>query len=90
MISSELHCKFYFFLFNKLNYLFIAVPPSYSSMLGLYRCVARNEYGQHDFSIHFQRPGLPDPPNQLQAVNISHASFILVCLSSVRLPLRII
>jgi hypothetical protein len=46
-------------------------------MLGLYRCVAKNEYGQHDFGIHFQRPGLPDPPNQLQAINVSHASFIL-------------
>jgi hypothetical protein len=46
-------------------------------MLGLYRCVAKNQYGQHDFSIHFQRPGLPDPPNQLQAINVTHASFIL-------------
>jgi hypothetical protein len=46
-------------------------------MLGLYQCVAKNAYGQHDFSINFQRSGLPDPPNQLQAVNITHASFIL-------------
>ncbi|UJR26198.1 hypothetical protein I4U23_007541 [Adineta vaga] len=53
------------------------LPPSYSTMLGLYRCVAKNQYGQHDFSIHFQRPDLPDPPNQLQAINITHASFIL-------------
>ena len=32
---------------------------------------------QHEFSMHFQRPGLPDPPTQVQAVNITHASFIL-------------
>ncbi|CAF2358063.1 unnamed protein product [Rotaria sp. Silwood2] len=58
------------------------LPPSYSSMLGLYRCVAKNEYGQHDFSINFQRPGLPDPPNQLQAINITHSSFILTWQSA--------
>lgn len=58
------------------------VPPSYSSMLGLYRCLAKNDYGQHDFSIHFQRPGLPDPPNQLQAINITHASFVLTWQSA--------
>ena len=49
-------------------------------MLGLYRCMAKNEHGQHDFGIHFQRPGLPDPPNQLQAINVTHASFILTWL----------
>ncbi|CAF5077848.1 unnamed protein product, partial [Rotaria socialis] len=32
---------------------------------------------QHDFSINFQPPGLPDPPNQLQAINVTHSSFIL-------------
>ncbi|CAF1352673.1 unnamed protein product [Adineta steineri] len=53
------------------------LPPAYSTGLGLYRCVAKNQYGQHDFSINFQRPGYPDPPNQLQAINVTHASFIL-------------
>ncbi|CAF0814406.1 unnamed protein product [Adineta ricciae] len=53
------------------------LPPSYSTMLGTYRCVAKNQYGQHEFSMHFQRPGLPDAPTQLQAINITHASFIL-------------
>jgi hypothetical protein len=53
------------------------VPPSYSSTLGLYRCRARNPFGEDEFSIEFQRPGLPDPPIQIEAVNITHASFIL-------------
>ncbi|CAF0721711.1 unnamed protein product [Rotaria sp. Silwood1] len=53
------------------------LPPHYSAILGLYRCVAKNEYGQHEFSINFQRPGLPDPPSQLQAINVTHSSFIL-------------
>ncbi|CAF5153876.1 unnamed protein product, partial [Rotaria sp. Silwood1] len=35
-------------------------PASNSSILGVYRCVAINNYGQHDISIQFQRPGLPD------------------------------
>ena len=56
---------------------FILVPPSYSSLLGSYRCLAKNAFGQHDFSIRFQRPGPPDPPHQLRAVNVTHASFIL-------------
>ncbi|CAF1156523.1 unnamed protein product [Rotaria sordida] len=53
------------------------LPTSYSLVLGVYRCVAKNNYGQHEFSIQFQRPGLPDPPNQLQTINITHNSFIL-------------
>ncbi|CAF1597704.1 unnamed protein product, partial [Rotaria sp. Silwood1] len=61
VISSELH-----------------LPASNSSILGVYRCVAKNNYGQHDdFSIQFQRPGLPDPPIQLEAINITHTSFII-------------
>jgi hypothetical protein len=77
VISSELHCMFIISFFNLLIHLLFLVPPSYASMLGLYRCVAKNAYGQHDFSIQFQRPSLPDPPNQLQAINITHASFVL-------------
>ncbi|CAF4229585.1 unnamed protein product, partial [Rotaria magnacalcarata] len=53
------------------------LPPSYPSKFGLFRCLAKNEFGQHDFSINFQQPGLPDPPNQLQAINVTHSSFIL-------------
>ncbi|CAF3492851.1 unnamed protein product [Rotaria socialis] len=53
------------------------LPPSYPSKFGLFRCLAKNEFGQHDFSINFQPPGLPDPPNQLQAINVTHSSFIL-------------
>ena len=46
-------------------------------MLGLYRCIARNDYGQHDFAIQFQRPSLPDPPSYVQAMNVTHNSFVL-------------
>jgi hypothetical protein len=53
------------------------VPPSYSKKLGLYRCVAKNNFGRNEFSIEFQRPGLPDPPIKLQVMNITHASFVL-------------
>lgn len=53
------------------------MPPSYSTALGLYRCIARNDYGQHDLSIQFQRPSLPDPPSYVQAMNITHNSFAL-------------
>ncbi|CAF3212195.1 unnamed protein product [Rotaria sp. Silwood2] len=53
------------------------LPTSYSSILGVYRCVAKNNYGQHEFSIQFQRPSLPDPPSQLQALDVTHNSFII-------------
>jgi hypothetical protein len=57
--------------------LYFKVPTSYSSILGLYRCKAKNEIGEQEISIQFQRPGLPDPPNQLEVMNITHSSFIL-------------
>ena len=47
-------------------------------MLGSYRCVAKNKFGQHEIFIEFQRPGLPDPPTRLEAINITHASFVVV------------
>jgi hypothetical protein len=73
-----LHCKFIlFFIIQQSILYYIKVPPSYSSKLGLYRCVAKNEFGQHEFSIEFQRPSFPDPPTQLKAINITHSSFIL-------------
>ncbi|UJR22794.1 hypothetical protein I4U23_025826 [Adineta vaga] len=53
------------------------LPPSYSSTLGQYRCIAKNMFGQYEFTIDFQRPGLPDSPTHLQAINITHSSFIL-------------
>jgi len=46
-------------------------------MLGMYQCVARNDFGRHEFSVQFQRPGLPDAPKQLQAVNVTHSSFVI-------------
>ncbi|CAF3607707.1 unnamed protein product [Adineta steineri] len=53
------------------------LPSSYLPKFGLYRCVAKNVFGQHEYSIEFQRPGLPDPPIQLQVKNLTHSSFIL-------------
>jgi hypothetical protein len=56
---------------------FLKVPSSYSFILGLYRCKAKNNFGQDEFSIEFQRPGLPDPPIQIEVINITHSSLIL-------------
>ena len=56
---------------------FIQVPSNYSSFLGTYRCVAKNTFGIDEISIDFQRPGLPDPPDQLSVKNITHSSFVL-------------
>ncbi|CAF1291780.1 unnamed protein product, partial [Adineta ricciae] len=53
------------------------LPLSYSSILGQYRCSGKNDFGQREFVINFQRPGLPDPPIGLQARNVTHSSFIL-------------
>ncbi|CAF3969510.1 unnamed protein product [Rotaria magnacalcarata] len=56
---------------------YLQLPTSYALTPGLYRCVATNMFGQHEFSIQFQRPSFPDPPTGLQAINITHSSFIL-------------
>ncbi|CAF3452190.1 unnamed protein product [Rotaria socialis] len=55
----------------------LELPTSYASIPGLYRCLATNIFGQHEFSIQFQRPSFPDPPTALQAINVTHSSFIL-------------
>lgn len=57
--------------------LLLIVSSAYPSILGLYRCIATNSFGKHEFSIQFQRPSIPDPPTRLNVINITHSSFIV-------------
>lgn len=75
--SSILHCTYIDISRSFICHDFILVPSNYSTLLGTYRCVAKNHFGIDEISIDFQRPGLPDPPYQLEAKNITHSSFIL-------------
>ncbi len=70
------HRPIFFVIFLILIYCF-KVPSSYSSTLGLYQCIAKNNFGEQEFSIEFLRPGLPDPPNELHVMNITYSSFVL-------------
>ena len=78
VIASVLRCKFILQWSESLySHTLIVVPPSSSSVVGVYRCVAKNIFGERDLSVQFQRPGLPDAPAEAFATNITHASFQL-------------